>query len=84
MSSIAHRQGQVETMGNVSAVEYDEKCYLCPGNARVSGASNPPYTSTYIFPNDFQAVQSNQPPFKPSTTGTLMLVILPFLFGRIN
>ena len=35
---------------------YDPECYLCPGNARVSGGKNPDYTSTYAFTNDFAAL----------------------------
>jgi UDPglucose--hexose-1-phosphate uridylyltransferase len=36
---------------------YDPDCYLCPGNARVSGAQNPEYRSTYVFTNDFAALR---------------------------
>ncbi len=35
---------------------YDPDCYLCPGNKRASGASNPPYTGVYVFDNDFSAL----------------------------
>lgn len=38
--------------------QYDEACYLCPGNTRVTGAKNPAYTNTFVFPNDFQALLS--------------------------
>ncbi len=37
-------------------VPYDPTCYLCPGNTRATGAVNPPYTSTFVFPNDFAAL----------------------------
>jgi UDPglucose--hexose-1-phosphate uridylyltransferase len=36
---------------------YDPDCYLCPGNARVSGARNAQYASTYVFTNDFAALR---------------------------
>ena len=36
---------------------YDPACYLCPGNARVGGARNPAYTGTFVFTNDFAALQ---------------------------
>jgi UDPglucose--hexose-1-phosphate uridylyltransferase len=36
---------------------FDPECYLCPGNARVSGARNPDYTSTFVFTNDFAALR---------------------------
>ena len=35
---------------------YDPTCYLCPGNPRVGGVLNPPYTGTFAFDNDFQAL----------------------------
>lgn len=35
---------------------FDPGCYLCPGNARVSGVQNPEYASTYVFTNDFAAL----------------------------
>lgn len=41
--------------------EYDEKCYLCPGNTRANGEQNPAYKSTYVFPNDFAAVMPITP-----------------------
>lgn len=36
--------------------EYDEKCYLCPGNKRISGQINPDYTDIFIFDNDHPVV----------------------------
>ncbi len=50
-------QGQVETIGAELRPEYDPECYLCPGNARAGGKRNPPYTSTFIFDNDFAALK---------------------------
>jgi UDPglucose--hexose-1-phosphate uridylyltransferase len=49
-------QGKQETPAPVVRPAYDPKCYLCPGNRRVSGDVNPKYTSTYVFTNDFQAI----------------------------
>jgi galactose-1-phosphate uridylyltransferase len=43
--------------------EYDENCYLCPGNPRTSGIMNPKYPDTFVFQNDFPAVNMNQPEF---------------------
>lgn len=28
--------------------EYDDKCYLCPGNGRMGGEVNPQYEETYV------------------------------------
>ncbi len=36
---------------------YDQDCYLCPGNTRVNGAANPAYDATFVFTNDFAALQ---------------------------
>src|SRR5262245_33880010 len=49
-------QGRNEPLAAVAKVEYDPKCYLCPGNARSSGHRNPAYESTYVFANDFPAL----------------------------
>ena len=50
--------------------EYDPTCYLCPGNKRSGGAiSNPPYTSTFVFTNDFPAVKPNQPKYPNTQDG---------------
>lgn len=35
---------------------YVEDCYLCPGNARVSGSANPAYEGVYVFDNDHPCV----------------------------
>ncbi len=50
-------QGQVESTAPPRAPEYDPECYLCPGNARAGGARNPEYRSTFVFDNDFAALQ---------------------------
>lgn len=49
-------QGQTEDVDVTSRPSYDASCYLCPGNARAGGQSNPSYTGTYIFRNDFAAL----------------------------
>jgi UDPglucose--hexose-1-phosphate uridylyltransferase len=35
---------------------YDPGCYLCPGNTRANGETNPNYESTYVFTNDYSAL----------------------------
>ena len=40
---------------------FDPACYLCPGNARVSGAVNPAYTGTFVFDNDHPCVGTAAP-----------------------
>jgi len=49
-------QGKVERVQEASRPEYDPKCYLCPGNERAGGVSNPKYTGTFAFDNDFAAL----------------------------
>jgi UDPglucose--hexose-1-phosphate uridylyltransferase len=36
--------------------EYDAACYLCPGNSRISDATNPRYTGVFTFDNDHPSV----------------------------
>lgn len=48
--------GQVEKSTEESLPSYDPTCYLCPGNRRSTGLINPPYTSTFVFDNDFPAL----------------------------
>ncbi|KAI8137020.1 galactose-1-phosphate uridylyltransferase [Fennellomyces sp. T-0311] len=54
-------QGQQEKPNPEVRPQYDPQCYLCPGNKRAHGDVNPKYTSTFMFPNDFAAVQDDQP-----------------------
>ena len=49
-------QGKKDKPQEVERLEYDPKCYLCPGNERAGGAKNPNYTGTYSFQNDFAAL----------------------------
>jgi UDPglucose--hexose-1-phosphate uridylyltransferase len=49
-------QGAVEPATRAQLPAYDPQCYLCPGNVRASGARNPAYASTYVFPNDYPAL----------------------------
>ena len=50
-------QGKVETIPAEKKAVYDPECYLCPGNTRAGGRKNPPYTETFVFDNDFSALQ---------------------------
>lgn len=57
-------QGAEEVVKKNTSPSYDPKCYLCPGNTRITDDVNPKYASTYVFPNDFPAVQLNQPDYE--------------------
>ena len=41
--------------------QHDPDCYLCPGNRRVSGESNPDCPGTFVFTNDFAALAPDTP-----------------------
>lgn len=56
-------QGAHEDNKRNTLPEYDPRCYLCPGNIRATGDSNPRYETTYIFPNDYPAVRMEQPDY---------------------
>ena len=55
-------QGQQETVPTETLPAHDPDCFLCPGNARVTGDRNPDYRGTYVFTNDFAALMSDTPP----------------------
>ncbi len=40
---------------------HDPDCYLCPGNERIGGETNPDYEATYVFDNDFPALLAESP-----------------------
>lgn len=54
-------QGKQEKPAPDDRPKYDPKCYLCPGNTRASGDTNPEYQTTYAFTNDFAAVLPDVP-----------------------
>lgn len=54
-------QGKVEDLAINNRPEYDDKCYLCPGNERAGGIETPDYKGTFVFTNDFAALESSTP-----------------------
>jgi UDPglucose--hexose-1-phosphate uridylyltransferase len=58
-------QGQVESAPPESRPAYDPQCYLCPGNVRAGGHTNPAYTGTFVFDNDFPALLPDTPTDEP-------------------
>ena len=57
----AHRQnrpwsGEEQNHAQESVPAYDPACYLCPGNQRVSGKSNPVFSGIHVFDNDHPCV----------------------------
>ena len=70
----AHRQSRPWSGAEVARrplppSPFDPTCYLCPGNARVSGAVNPPYTGTFVFDNDHPCVGARAPRELPLPAG---------------
>lgn len=53
--------GHVERLPAVSRPRYDPNCYLCPGNLRAGGRRNPHYEGTFVFTNDFPALEPDTP-----------------------
>jgi UDPglucose--hexose-1-phosphate uridylyltransferase len=65
-------QGQVEDAPAAKSPAYDPDCYLCPGNMRAGGVFNPPYTSTFVFTNDFAALKPDTPHGRSERAGLLV------------
>ena len=55
-------RGQVERTPPETLPAYDPTCYLCPGNERAGGRTNPHYAATFVFDNDFSALLPEVPP----------------------
>lgn len=70
-------RGQQESPGIIDLPKYDPKCYLCPGNTRASGDTNPQYNDTFVFVNDYSAVKETQDEYTaPDEPGTLSSMLL--------
>ncbi len=54
-------QGSQESPPAELRPSYDPDCYLCPGNTRASGETNPAYPTTFVFTNDFAALRPDVP-----------------------
>jgi len=52
-------QGQMESPATQEALRYDPACYLCPGNVRANGEKTSQYKSTYVFANDYAALNTD-------------------------
>jgi UDPglucose--hexose-1-phosphate uridylyltransferase len=48
--------GQIEPQAAPDLKVHDADCYLCPGNKRANGATNPNYEGPWAFQNDFPAL----------------------------
>lgn len=52
-------QGKTEEKKELKKTTYDPGCYLCPGNERAGGETNPDYSKPFTFVNDFAALLSD-------------------------
>ena len=55
-------QGETRTLRRDERPAYDPTCYLCPGNERAGGRRNPDYDGTFVFENDFAALEPDTDP----------------------
>lgn len=53
--------GQQEMVTQATLPDHDANCFLCAGNTRISGEVNPDYTHTFVFQNDFAALNQETP-----------------------
>jgi len=67
-------QGEVAAAPATSEPAYDPTCYLCPGNTRAGGIRNPAYATTFVFENDFAALQPNMAAARLDVDGKGLLV----------
>jgi len=73
----AHRSqrpwaGAQEAVQRDALPHHDPGCYLCPGNRRANGQTNPSYEGTFVFTNDFAALTDDAPPPPAAAEGSLM------------
>lgn len=66
-------QGEVAPGQTEIRPEYDPACYLCPGNKRIGGETNPMYESTFVFTNDFSALLMDIPSGKSAAHSLLQV-----------
>lgn len=57
-------QGQQEKADTEQKPSHDPECYLCPGNRRITGETNPNYQKPFVFTNDFSALLPDTPSFE--------------------
>lgn len=57
-------QGQNEELSKEIRPTHDPSCYLCAGNKRINGETNPNYKDVFVFTNDFAALQKDSKTFE--------------------
>jgi UDPglucose--hexose-1-phosphate uridylyltransferase len=64
-------QGRQDNLAPAQRPAHDPMCYLCPGNDRAGGQTNPMYEGTFVFDNDFAALLPDGPESIPADHGLL-------------
>jgi UDPglucose--hexose-1-phosphate uridylyltransferase len=59
-------QGQLEKTALEHRPSFEPSCYLCPRVERAGGVTNPDYSETFVFTNDFAALLTDTPAFSDS------------------
>jgi UDPglucose--hexose-1-phosphate uridylyltransferase len=67
-------QGETNDGAVVAGASYDPTCYLCPGNTRSNGETNPAYENVFAFDNDFPALRL-EPSESAALTSTSSLML---------
>ena len=65
-------QGEVSKTAGPAGLSYDPECYLCPGNTRANGETNPAYLGVFSFVNDYAAVLPDPPAHVDQTASPLL------------
>lgn len=63
-------QGQNEVVHPQSLPAHDKDCYLCSGNIRANGMTNPDYENCFVFENDFAAMKQEEIFFEDNNYNT--------------
>lgn len=70
-------QGKQEPVTRPQLPAHDPGCYLCAGNTRVSGATNPHYSGPWVFDNDHPALLASLPPADDSAAADPLMAWAP-------
>ena len=65
-------QGELSEVKNEKRNQYEPDCYLCPGNKRANGETNPDYKTTFVFTNDFSSLLEDIPKTKKNKNDLLI------------